>query len=89
MAGKSKPIRWVCARCLAIVYFQINMIGSIKHVYNDTVVTRRKRIIWPLHCGVEMLLAGPRKKDVHGLRKKGLWIDPVDNLRMPKWEGKK
>lgn len=75
------PIRWVCGLCLKVVRqclkaYRLPVGGNALRGHYDYVTT----VAWPQCCGLDLLLAGEPKRDVHGLREKDAMIDPVDNL---------
>ena len=77
---KLKEIRWVCARCLRVIRAPLKFStrwGSGNRIKEITTV-------WgPRCCGVDMLIAGEPKEDIHGLGPgPGQFVDPVDNLRL-------
>lgn len=75
---KTAPIRWICGTCFKIQRSPLTIYWSGGH--GAPGFTGDVNIILPLCCEREMLLAGEPKLDVHGLRKKGTWVDPVDNI---------
>lgn len=79
---QTDPIRWICGICFTIVRIRLRT-HYRSGKYNNPDAGDAVHIRLPICCGQEMLLAGEPKLDVHGLREKGTWIDPVDNIIPP------
>ncbi len=76
---KTAPIRWICGACLKVERRALTV--YLVRGFTRSGLARSVSVCLPLCCGREMLIAGEPKRDVHGLREKGVMIDPVDNLK--------
>ena len=88
-------IRWVCGVCLKVIHESLNVSWKwyCDHKTVDSKPDSRRWQFWqpinvegPRCHGLDMLILGEPKLDVHGLRGRGLIIDPLDDMYCPKAE---
>ena len=87
-------IRWVCSVCMKVIYEKLNLSWAwhCDHRTTGRADTKSWQFWQPIHVegprchGLDMLILGEPKLDVHGLRGRGLIIDPLDDMYCPKAE---